>query len=131
MESRASRITRIDELRVSEIEARIENVVRAKAPEIADRWFWGSAGGGRGGGARGADGRTLYAYWQTNLDVHEKLVPDMRALRDEIESLEGVAEVRVRDFEPETGYSGAPVVGEQWELHLDVDVVGPSPGGAH
>jgi hypothetical protein len=130
MESRATRNPRTDEVPLSEIEARIENIVRAKAPEIADRWFWGSAGGGRGGGARGADGRTLYAYWQTSLDVYERLAPHMSALRDEIESLEGVAEVRVRDFEPETGYSGAPIVGEQWELHLDVDVAGPSPASA-
>jgi hypothetical protein len=110
-------------MRLSDVETRIENIVRAKIAEVADRWFWGSAGSGSG--ARGADGRTLFAYWQADLRTYEKIAPAMSALRDELESLARVAEVRVRDFEPDTAYSGEAVIGEQWEIHLAADVAGP------
>jgi hypothetical protein len=109
-------------MRLSDAQVLIENVVRAQAAEIADCWYWGSAGRS---GAESADGRTLYAYWQTDVATHENLAPKMLRLRDRIKSLDAVDAIRIRDFTPDTGYDGPPVVGEQWEIHLAVDVARP------
>jgi hypothetical protein len=111
-------------MRLSDIEALIENIVRKQAPAVADGWFWGSPEGG--GGARGADGRTLFAYWQTEIGRHDALISRMAKVREAIESLDGVESVRVHECEPDTALTGPPLVGEQWEIHLNIDVAGPS-----
>ena len=57
-------------MRLSDAEALIENVVRKQVPEVGEVWFWGSPTGSRS--ARGADGRSLHAYWQTDVQRHER-----------------------------------------------------------
>jgi len=120
----AMKTNETDPMRLSDIETLIENIVRKQAPAVADGWFWGSPEGG--GGARGADGRTLFAYWQTAVGRRESLIPQMAKVREAVESLDGVESVRVHDYEPDTAYTGQPLVGEQWEIHLHVDVAGPA-----
>ena len=111
-------------MRLSDAEALIENVVRKQVPEVGEVWFWGSPTGSRS--ARGADGRSLYAYWQTDVQRHELLIPRMAQLREALESLDEVDAVRVRNYQPDTGRTGKPAVGEQWEIRLSVDVAGPA-----
>ena len=111
-------------LGTSDAQALIENIVRAQAPEIADCWFWGSPSTNTG--ARGNDGRTLFAYWQTDVARHERLVPRMEKLRGDLQSLDAIDMVVVRDYEPDTAYTGTPVVGEQWEIRLNVPLDRPT-----
>jgi hypothetical protein len=33
-----------------------------------------------------------------------------------------VAAVRVREYEPDTGYTGPPQLGQQWEIRLTISV---------
>ena len=118
MKKRSKKAT-AEPMRLSDLEALIENIVRAQAPQVADCWFWGSPGSS---GARGADHRTIYAYWKAAPERHREVEPRMIAVHDALESLDAVEEVRVHDYEPDTGYTGKPVIGEQWEIHLTVDI---------